>query len=413
MTSSKPMLVAVILKLTSRLPLLLVLGISVQQGFARPEYFARYRAYPFSRPELNTCSVCHESPQGGGPRNQFGQAFDRAGRQFTAELRAAFPDRFLQDRAILGEGVEVVFEEGKSTLLVKRGNTTYRVNPATKDITKVEGAAPEEKVAAKAEPAATGGEAARGGGKVSPVFEYHLGNLRTGKVMDKGEFHFRFSHRFTSDIFDQSGREFDLFGLDSFAFPGIGVGYGFTNRFGFNFYRQTFDRKIEFSGDLSILDENESRSPISVMARAGIEGRNDFAGQGHNGQYIPSIEFVLSRNLFNRVALNVNPIFVFNLGRPPLSGIENDMVAIGLGGSFMIRKNMAIVAEYIPRVSGNPLTPDFVHDKPTVSFGYQFRTYRHVFELVLSNAYETTIAGSALGGPDEFHIGFNIFRRIK
>ena len=149
------------------------------------------------------------------------------------------------------------------------------------------------------------------------------------------------------------------------------------------------------------------------MARAAVEGRNDFAGHGHEGHYIPSIELVFSKNLFNRVGLNVNPTFVFNLDRPPLPAIEGNMVAIGLGGSFKIKDNMAIVAEYIPRVSGNPLSPDFVHDKPTVSFGYQFRTYRHIFELVLSNSFETTIAGSALGGPDEFHIGFNIFRRIK
>ena len=150
MTFSKRMLVAVILKLTALIPFLLVLGISVQEGFARPEYFARYRAYPFARPDLKTCGVCHESPKGGGPRNEFGQAFSRAGRQFTAELRAEFPDRFLQDRAILGEGVEVVFEEaGKGTFLIKRGNATYRVNPATKDIAKVETGGPEEKTAAK------------------------------------------------------------------------------------------------------------------------------------------------------------------------------------------------------------------------------------------------------------------------
>jgi hypothetical protein len=401
------MLVAAILKLIARLPLLLVLGISVHQAFARPEYFARYRAYPFARPDLKTCGVCHESSKGGGPRNEFGQAFSRAGREFTPELRAEFPDRFLQDRAILPEGVEVVFEDAaKGTLLLKRGNVTYRVTPATKDVARVD--------TGPAEKAATTPEAGPGdGGGGSPVFDYHMGNLRTGKVADKGEFHFRFSHRFSSDIFDQSNRDFDLFGLDSFAFPGIGVGYGFTNRFAMNVYRQTFDRKLEFSGDLSILDENESRSPISVMARAAIEGRNDFAGQGHNGQYIPSIELVLSRNLFNRVALNVNPTFVFNLARPPLMAVEKNMVAIGLGGSLKLRENMAIMGEYIPRVSGSPLQMDFVHDKPTVSFGFQFRTYRHVFALVISNAYETTIAGSALGGADGFHIGFNIHRRIK
>ena len=39
MTSSKPILVAVILKLTSRLPLLLVLGISVPAGFCAARVF--------------------------------------------------------------------------------------------------------------------------------------------------------------------------------------------------------------------------------------------------------------------------------------------------------------------------------------------------------------------------------------
>src|SRR4030095_8646191 len=147
MTHSKPMLVAVILKLVARMPLLLVFGILAQQGFARPEYFARYRAFPFARPDLNTCGVCHESSKGGGPRNEFGQAFSRAGREFTPELRAEFPDRFLQDRAILPEGVEVIFEDAaKGTLLLKRGNVTYRVTPATKDIARVD-TGPAEKAA--------------------------------------------------------------------------------------------------------------------------------------------------------------------------------------------------------------------------------------------------------------------------
>ena len=53
------------------------------------------------------------------------------------------------------------------------------------------------------------------------------------------------------------------------------------------------------------------------------------------------------------------------------------------------------------------------HAEPTASFGFQFRTNRHVFEIVVSNAWETNIAGSALGGPDEKHIGFNLYRRIK
>ena len=89
------------------------------------------------------------------------------------------------------------------------------------------------------------------------------------------------------------------------------------------------------------------------------------------------------------------------------------MVALGLGGSIKIRENMAIVGEFVPRITGNPLLNDFFHSQPTASFGLQFRTYRHVFEFVFANSWESNIAGTALGGLDEKHIGFNIYRRIK
>jgi hypothetical protein len=323
-------------------------------------------------------------------------------------LRAEYPDRFLQDRAVLGKDVEIVFEgtDGK-TILLKQGDKTYRITPASKDVAAVTGA--------KTEPsstAAAGQPAESGGG--SPVFDYQFVNLRTARVLDKGEFHFRFSHRFTTPIFNQGRREFDLFGLDSFALTGLGVGYGVTNRLAINVFRQRNDRRLEFSGDLSLLEQEESRSPISLMFRAAVDGKNDFASQGRGGHYLPSLQLVFSRNLFGRLALSVDPTFVFNVQRPDNAAVENHLVAIGLGGSLKLRENLALVGEFVPRVSGSAYDrDDFLYNQPTASFGLQFRTHRHVFALVFSNAWDTTIAGTALGGPDEKHIGFNIYRRIK
>lgn len=393
--------------ITLSLALLLQLGICATQGIARPEYFARYRANPFARPELKTCAVCHENPKGGGPRNEFGSAFSRANRQFTPALRSEYPDRFLQDRAMLGKDVEIVFEgtDGK-TILVRQGDKTYRITPASKDVATV------AETTSEPRRAATGAAPAESGGG-SPVFDYQFVNLRTGRVLDKGEFHFRFSHRFTTPVFNQGRREFDLFGLDSFALTGLGVGYGVTNRLSVNVFRQRNDRRLEFSGDLSLLEQNESRSPISLMFRAAVDGKNDFASQGRRGHYVPSLQMVISRNLFGRLSLSVDPTFVFNLKRPDNAALENHLVAIGLGGSLKLRENLAIVGEFIPRVSGSPYGDDFLYNQPTASFGLQFRTHRHVFALVFSNAWDSNIAGSALGAPDEKHIGFNIYRRIK
>jgi hypothetical protein len=377
---------------------------------ARPEYFARYRANPFARPELKTCAVCHESPQGGGPRNEFGSAFSRAGRQFTAELRAQFPDRFVQDRANLGNNVEIVFESGTDgTILVRQGSTTYRVNPATKNVEAV--TAPS---GATASAAATASDAApaEGGGGGSPVFDYQLVDVRTGKVMAKGEFNFRFSHRFTSPIFNQSRRPFDLFGLDTFAYTGLGIGYGITNRLGVNVYRQVWDRKIELSGEYAALKQDE-RIPLTFIARAAIDGKRDFAGEGNRGHYTPSVQFVIERRFFNRFSFNLDPTFVFRTRGLDLDARRDHLIALGVGASVKLRESMAIVGEVIPRLTKNPLAGDFFHQEPTASFGFQFRTSRHVFEILVSNSWETNIAGSALGGPDEKHIGFNIYRRIR
>ncbi len=386
---------------------LLFLVAAEMHGLARPIYFQRYRALPLSRPELNTCGVCHLNPRGGGPRNEFGQAFARAGHQFTAALRSQFPDRFLQDRAHLPGRVEIVFGSEPGSILINDGGKTYKVDVTGKEVTEVTpAAAPQAKLSSPVQAAVP--EASR-----SPIFDYELADLRTGKVAEKGELDFRFSHRFTSSLFNQSRRPFDMFGLDSFAYTAFGMSYGISDRLAVNVYRQALDRKLEFSGDLALLNQDKSRAPITLLARAAVDGKNDFASQGHNGHYVPSIQLVASRSFWNRFALNVDPTFVFNLKRPDNGAVENSMVAIGLGGSIKLRESMAVVGEFIPRVTGNPLPGDFIHKAPTASFGFQFRTQRHVFELVVSNSWETNIEGSALGAPDEMHIGFNIFRRIK
>ncbi|PYV19825.1 MAG: hypothetical protein DMG07_01025 [Acidobacteria bacterium] len=383
---------------------------SAGQLLARPEYFARYRANPFARPELKTCGVCHENPQGGGPRNDFGSAFANAGRRFTPELRAKFPDRFLQDRANLGDGVEIVFQQGPDgTLLVRQGRNTYRVNAATKDVEKVEDATAGAAAGGTRGRAAPAAESSAG----SPVFDYQLVDVRTGKIAQKGEFNFRFSHRFSSPIFNQSNRPFDMFGLDTFAYTGLGVSYGITKRLAVNAYRQVWDRKLEFSGDLAVVDQNESRSPVTVLTRAAIDGRNDFASGGHGGHYTPSLQLVVQRTFAKRFSINIDPTFVFQTGGLDPGALRNSVIALGVGASLKLRENMAIVGEAIPRLTKNPLANDIFHAEPTASFGFQFRTNRHVFEIVVSNAWETNIAGSALGGPDEKHIGFNLYRRIK
>ena len=62
---------------------------------AFPQYLEIFNNDKFARPEMkNMCSVCHINPNGGGPINDFGKAFDANGHKITNNLRQKFPELF-------------------------------------------------------------------------------------------------------------------------------------------------------------------------------------------------------------------------------------------------------------------------------------------------------------------------------
>lgn len=69
----------------------LVQALSVQ---AFPEYLKKYKAHPQARPELAKCGLCHVAPGGGGERNEFGEAFQEEGFEFSPELITKFAKNF-------------------------------------------------------------------------------------------------------------------------------------------------------------------------------------------------------------------------------------------------------------------------------------------------------------------------------
>lgn len=65
------------------------------RAYSFPQYLDIFNKDPFSKQEKrNMCSVCHISPNGGGPENDFGKAFDANGKKITNDLRQKFPELF-------------------------------------------------------------------------------------------------------------------------------------------------------------------------------------------------------------------------------------------------------------------------------------------------------------------------------
>ena len=96
------------------------LGMTVPNLEARPEFLMRFQSDPFRIVEVDGCSVCHENPNGGGPRNVFGQAFEAAGYVITPLMRVDFPDRFDVETAELADGSVVYLSDPASEFVVVR-----------------------------------------------------------------------------------------------------------------------------------------------------------------------------------------------------------------------------------------------------------------------------------------------------
>jgi len=93
----------------------------IQPIQARPEFLARFQSDPFRKPDVDGCATCHVNPRGGGPRNEFGTAFEKGDHVITPMLRASFPDRFKFETTKLPNGSVFYFSdpEGKSVIFEK------------------------------------------------------------------------------------------------------------------------------------------------------------------------------------------------------------------------------------------------------------------------------------------------------
>jgi hypothetical protein len=139
-----------------------------------------------------------------------------------------------------------------------------------------------------------------------------------------------------------------------------------------------------------------------MNAFASIDGTNNF-----RDSYSPALGLIVSRELGERGAVHLNPIWVNNSNTlPGLTG-DNDTFMIGLGARLRISSTVYLVGEFIPRVGFAP----GVHQG---SFGIEKRAGGHTFQLNFSNSVGTTIGQLARGGTgsEDWYLGFNISRKF-
>lgn len=213
---------------------------------------------------------------------------------------------------------------------------------------------------------------------------------------------FRITHRFGRPLGagDFSDLVQDGFGLDS------GANIGFEYRFGILkatqlVFHRTNNRTIQFMLQREVKGQSDS-FPIGISAFGAAEGTNNF-----RDSYSPALGVILSREVSDRAALYVEPIWVNNTNELPKEVVDdNNAFLVGLGARLRFTPKLYGVFEMTPRVAG------YDPGKTQVGFGLEARAGGHSFQLNVGNAFGTTFGQMARGGNDDWYLGFNISRKF-
>jgi hypothetical protein len=409
-----------------RLKWLVLAGIAMLgvKANARPEYMKLFAADPLSRSELrNKCSVCHLDESGGGPRNEFGKAFDAAGRRITADLRLRFPEQFQPQAQEAGasKAPPISFvENSDAEAIVEIEGRKFVVNTKSKTVKALDETRAEPKVAL-ARPAETPSQTADERSDIYHQHDVRLINLPTATRIPKGSLWTDFTHRFP---FGDPISGSTLLGLDTIAIPSFGVVYGITDRFHVGAYRSSGDvgRPIQLYAGASLLAEDKG-DPLSLMARVGLEGRDNF-----KRNFTTSFELTLARSITRHAQVYLVPTVSVGdrtIGADVSQNLPGETAfALGLGAAINIRPTVAIMGEanYRFNEEARYMTSFSGIRRPVFGFGVQksSASRRHTFSLIFSNGPGTTFAQRSMtrgvfSADDSFQglsIGFNISRRI-
>jgi hypothetical protein len=233
--------------------------------------------------------------------------------------------------------------------------------------------------------------------------DFNLIGLPTNLRLPKFGSSFRVTHRFTTPLNGDFGDlASDLFGLDSGAQIGLEYRFGIIPNGQIGIHR-TSNKTIEFFGEYSAIRQSGG-APVSVSALVTIEGTNNF-----KDSYSPALGAIVSREIGDVAALYVEPIWVNNTNPLPKQvADENNTFMVGLGARIRVRPTVYISGEAAPRTGfkGSSVTHG--------SFAIEKRAGGHLFQLNFSNAFGTTMAQIARGGPveNDWYLGFNISRKF-
>ena len=262
-------------------------------------------------------------------------------------------------------------------------------------------------------------------GPLTTTIGSRLFTTPTDNLLHKHGFAFDFTHRFADDI--KGTNASDLWGLDNFAYTGLGLAYGIADNLEAHVYRTSVLDAIQAGLRFRMFREGKKfgeGAPFGLVLNSGfqtddIQNSIDPYFQGIFSKVVIPKWFKLYAS--PTVAWKTPTIasgssksaifFTFNDPKHRLYTRHGSTFAIPLGAVVQIVPNkMSLFGEYMPVVSG------FKENVNGWSFGLQIlsRMETHVWTIGVSNMPYSTVGNYITGAPNnDWHLGFNIAAMIK
>ncbi len=219
-------------------------------------------------------------------------------------------------------------------------------------------------------------------------------------VNEKGILEALFTHRFNQPVISAGGN--NLFGLDSGANIGLGLGYVPVDRLSIEVYRASTGGDYEFAAKYAFLSATRQR-PFGIAVRGGLDWETKVQTPDKTGAFG---QVLLSATIGDLVTIAAAPSYVSNT--PQFRNVFNVPIDV----QVKMGKGWFASGEYVPR---NRNLPGSVGQW---SFAIEKALYRHRFSVWIGNSAATTVdqilAGDYGGGVTDSNIrlGFSIIRQF-
>ena len=248
-------------------------------------------------------------------------------------------------------------------------------------------------------------------------------NSHNVETLKKKHMDYIIGHRFGS-LADRP--LYNFLGMDLGANTRMAFEYGITDALTVGLGRNSTQRTYDVYAKYRLIRQSQGlhASPVTVtlfgssaMITDDSNASVEFTKNSQRQSYVTQV--MVARKFGERLTLQVAPTLVYR-GKV-LTGEQNSLGALGLGGRVKLTKRLSLNGEYYLTAPQKTLTAvDFKPRYNSFALGFDIETGGHVFQLHVTNSRsmiekqfiaETT--GDFLTGKQVLHFGFNISRMFS